>query len=72
MVFSFKSKEFEEVINQLKKISSENMISADLELKKWSQLIRSIQFIFNPESLDLLEENAIETRKLNLFNLVSS
>lgn len=72
MAFSFKSKEFEEVINQLKKISSENMMSADLELKKWSQLIRSIQFIFNPESLDLLEENAIETRKLNLFNLVSS
>lgn len=69
MGFSVKSEEFNIALNNLKKITSENLQSEDEELKKWSSIFRLIQPFFTHETINLLEKELIETQKWKLFDL---
>lgn len=70
MSFSLKTNEFQNVISRIRSVSSQAMEKSDSDLKHWAQKIILVNFVFNAESIDQLEQNLPETRKWDLFNLV--
>jgi hypothetical protein len=70
--FSLQSNDFTSAINRIQAVISKAMESSDPILKDWAQNLLRVDFVFNNESIEQLENNLHETKKWNLFNLVDA
>ncbi|MBQ0140766.1 MAG: hypothetical protein KBT36_15945 [Kurthia sp.] len=69
MGFSFISEESKSSLYRLFEVAHNNLGVQDEEIKKWANRVRSLKSLFAEANLYYLNENLIETRKWNLFDL---
>lgn len=72
MTFTLKSLEFNNAFENLKITVNQGVNSTNPEIKFWALEFSKIEFVFNKESVEQLENNLVETTKWNLLNLADA